>query len=82
MDNNELALFNLEKSYLKDSSNIETKKELALCYHKKNDYINALKYYDFALKSEPNNYELLANKALTLHAMNNYVSAIEIYKKV
>ena len=80
MDNNELALFNFEKSYSKDSSNAETKKELALCYHKKLDYVNALKYYDMALKSEPDNLELLANKALTLHAMDNYVAAIEIYK--
>ncbi len=80
LDNNDLALFNLEKSYSKDSSNIETKKELALCYHKKLDYINALKYYDLALKAEPENYELIANKALTLHAMNNYVASIEIYK--
>ena len=67
-------------SYSKDPSNIDTKKELALCYHKKLDYINALKYYDLALKTEPENYELLANKALTLHAMNNYVASIEIYK--
>ncbi len=82
LDNNELALFNFEKSYSKDSSNVETKKELALCYHKKQDYVNALKYYDFALKTEPDNYELLANKALTLHAMDNYVAAIEIYKEL
>ena len=53
-----------------------------MCYHKKKDYVNALKYYDFALKSEPDNPELLANKALTLHAMGNYVSAIEIYKEL
>ena len=55
---------------------------MALCYHKKQDYVNALKYYDFALKTEPDNYELLANKALTLHAMDNYVAAIEIYKEL
>ena len=82
LDNNELALFNFEKSYSKDSSNIETKKELAYCYHKKKDYTNALKYYDFALKTEPENQELLANKALTLHAMNNYVAAIELYREL
>ena len=35
-----------------------------------------------ALKSEPDNYELLANKALTLHAMDNYMTAIEIYKNL
>ena len=80
--NNDLALFNFEKSYSKDSSNIETKKELAYSYHTKKDYTNALKFYDFALKSEPDNMELLANKALTLHAMNNYVSAIELYKEI
>ena len=82
IDNTDLALFNFEKSYSKDSSNIETKKELAYCYHKKQDYTNALKYYDFALKSEPDNPELIANKALTLHAMGNYVSAIELYKEL
>ena len=80
ISNNDLALFNFEKSYTIDSSNIVTKKELALCYHIKKDYINALKYYDFALKSEPDNIELIANKALTLHAMGNYVSAIDLYK--
>ena len=44
--------------------------------------MNALKYYNFALKSEPDNIELLANKALTLHAMNDYISAIELYKEL
>ncbi|WP_288730454.1 tetratricopeptide repeat protein, partial [uncultured Fusobacterium sp.] len=44
--------------------------------------VNALKFYDLALKSEPDNYELLANKALTLHAMDNYMTAIEIYKNL
>ena len=82
LGNNDLALFNFEKSYSKDSSNNETKKELALCYHTKKDYSNALKFYDFALKTEPENEDLLANKALTLHAMNNYVSAIELYKEL
>ena len=80
IDNNELALLNFEKSYSKDSTNNDTKKELAYCYHVKKDYANALKFYDFALKSEPQNKDLLANKALTLHAMHNYISAIEIYK--
>ena len=78
----ELALFNLEKSYTLDPSSNLTKKELALCYHSKKDYVNALKYYDYALKSEPENIELMANKALTLHAMDNYVSAIELYKEI
>lgn len=82
LDNIDLALLNFEKSYSKDSTNNETKKELAYAYHRKKDYVNALKYYDFALKSEKDNQELLANKALTLHAMNNYVSAIEIYKEL
>ena len=82
MGNNDLALFNFEKSYSKDSSNIDTKKELALCYHTKKDFVNALKFYDFALKSEPENEDLIANKALTLHAMNNYVAAIELYKEL
>ena len=81
-DNNDLALFNFEKSYSKDSSNVDTKKELAYSYHRKKDYINALKFYDFALKTEPENTDLLANKALTLHAMNNYVAAIELYKEL
>ena len=82
LGNNDLALFNLEKSYSKDSSIAETKKELAYCYHNKKDYTNALKFYNFALKTEPDNPELLANKALTLHAMNNYVAAIELYKEI
>ena len=82
LDNNELALFNFEKSYSKDSTSLETKKELAYCYHRKKDYVNALKYYDFALKTEPENMDLLANKALTLHAMNNYIAAIELYKEL
>jgi len=82
LDKQDLALLNFEKSYSKDSSNIETKKELAYCYHAKKDYNNALKYYNFALKTEPENQELLANKALTLHAMNNYVAAIELYKEL
>ena len=80
--NLDLALFNLEKAYSMDSSNQETKRELALCYHMKKDYVNALKFYDLALKSDPENIELLANKALTLHAMNNYVSAIELYRDI
>ena len=80
--NSDLAIFNLEKSYTLDSSNLQTKKELALCYHSKKDYTNALKYYDLALKTEPDNLELMANKALTLHAMDNYVSAIELYKEI
>ena len=82
LENNDLALFNFEKSYSKDSSNLETKKELAYCYHTKKDYVNALKFYDFALKIEPENEDLIANKALTLHAMNNYVTAIELYKEL
>ena len=82
LGNNDLALFNFEKSYSKDSSNNETKKELAFCYHTKKDYVNALKFYDFALKTEPENEDLMANKALTLHAMNNYVAAIELYKEL
>ncbi|MCQ2743940.1 MAG: tetratricopeptide repeat protein [bacterium] len=82
INNTDLAIFNLEKSYLYDSSNQQTKKELALCYHKKNDYNNALKYYDLALKTEPDDMGLLANKALTLHAINNYMAAIDIYKNI
>ncbi len=82
LGNNELALFNFEKSYSKDSSNPETKKELAFSYHTKKDYVNALKFYDFALKTEPENEDLIANKALTLHAMNNYIEAIELYKEL
>ena len=82
LGNTDLALFNFEKSYSKDSSNIETKKELAYCYHTKKDYVNALKFYNFALKIEPDNEDLMANKALTLHAMNNYVAAIELYKEL
>ena len=39
LNNNELALFNFEKSYSKDSSNNETKKELALCYHKNSSFL-------------------------------------------
>ena len=78
----ELALFNMEKAYSIDPSDVQTKKELALYYHQKQDYINALKFYNLALSSEPDNYELLANKALTLHAMNNYISAIELYKQL
>ncbi len=80
--NNDLALFNFEKSYSKDSSNLETKKELAYSYHSKKDYVNALKFYNFVLKVEPENEDIIANKALTLHAMNNYVTAIELYKEL
>ena len=78
----DLALFNIEKAYTLDSSDNDIKKELALCYHQKQDYINALKFYNMVLANNPDNYELLANKALTLHAMNNYVAAIDLYKQL
>lgn len=81
-NNKELALFNLEKSYSIDSSSVATQKELANCYHMSHDYVNALKFYNFALKIEPDNIELLANKALTLHAMDNYIAAIELYRDI
>ena len=82
LDDIDLALFNIEKAYTLDSSDNDIKKELALCYHQKQDYINALKFYNMALSNTPDNYELLANKALTLHAMNNYVAAIDLYKQL
>ena len=68
--------------YAKAPADVEIQKELAYCYHKKNDYKNALKFYDLALKNAPDDYDLKYNKALVLHADKSYLSAIELYKSL
>lgn len=76
----ELAIKNLLTALAKDNKDIEVKKELAYQYHKKNDYLTAIKYYDEVLKAEPSNYDVKANKALALHAIKHYDEAIKLYE--
>ena len=75
-------MLNYQKAYAKAPADVEIQKELAYCYHQKNDLKNALKFYDLALKTSPNDYDLRYNKALVLHADKSYSSAIEIYKNL
>ena len=76
----ELALLNLEKSYLKNPSCVETQKLLARFYHEKQEFAKAMKYYDLVLQTTPNDFDVKANKALVLHAQKNYPAAIDMYK--
>jgi len=48
----------------------------------KNDYPNALKYYDEVLVVDSGNYDVKANKALVLHATERYNDAIVVYKEL
>lgn len=76
----DLALLNLEKSYLKNPSCSETQKLLARYYHENKDYQKAMKFYDLALQTSPADFDMKANKALVLHAQKNYPAAIDMYK--
>lgn len=80
LNKNELALLNLEKSYLKDPANTETQKLLARYYHEEKDFQKALKYYDLVLQHSPEDFDAKANKALVLHAQKNFPTAIDMYK--
>lgn len=48
----------------------------------KHDYTNALKYYNEALLTKKDDYNLRFNKALVLHAMKNYNGAIAMYSEL
>ena len=78
MDN---TIANYEKALelQKDKRNVELVEDLAECYHLKHDYQNALKYYNEALATKSDDYNLKFNKALVLHAMKDYNGAIDIY---
>ena len=80
LEKRDLALLSLEKSYLKDPSNIETQKLLARYYHEEKDFSKALKFYDLVLQNAPSDFDARANKALVLHAQKNFPAAIDMYK--
>lgn len=75
------AILSYEKALelQKDKRDISLVKDLAQCYHLKEDYANALKYYNEVLASNPEDYDIRYNKAIVLHATNNYNDAIAIY---
>ena len=81
-ENDDLAIANFEKAYAIDSNDMDTVKDLAFCYHKKGDYVNAVKYYDVALKNDTDNYSLNYNRAIAIHAQDKYEEAIAAYEKV
>jgi tetratricopeptide (TPR) repeat protein len=66
----------------KDGSDISVKKDIALCYHNRKDYTNAIKYYDEILAAQPDDYTAKFNKALAYHALNKYEDAISLYKEL
>lgn len=63
----------------KDKRDITLVADLAECYHLKNDYPNALKYYDEVLAVRKDDYAIKFNKALVLHSMRNYNDAVAMY---
>lgn len=82
LDNVDLATDNFEKAYNLDSTDIDTIKDLAFCYHKKNELAKAVNFYNIALEKDSDNYSLNYNKAIALHAMEKYDDAIKTYEKV
>lgn len=78
------TIVNFEKALelQKDKRDITLVADLAECYHLKNDYPNALKYYDEVLASDKNNYDVKLNKALVLHSMSNYNDAVSLYEEL
>lgn len=81
-ENFDLAIENFEKAYNISSDDIDTLKDLAFCYHRKGDYVKAVRFYDEALVKDPENYSLNYNKAIALHAQEKLSDAIISYEKV
>jgi tetratricopeptide (TPR) repeat protein len=79
---NTIANYEKALELQKGSRNVDLVEDLAECYHLKHDYTNALKYYDEALVTKKDDYNLRFNKALVLHAMKDYSGAIAIYSEL
>ncbi|MFI3301437.1 MAG: tetratricopeptide repeat protein [Candidatus Gastranaerophilales bacterium] len=80
----DLAIENLEKALglQVGQDNLDLKKDLSACYHQKQDWEKALKYYDEILILTPNDYNVSYDKALALHALKKYNDAILIYSEL
>ncbi len=80
--NDTIASFEKALELQKDKRDITIVQDLAECYHVKNDYPNALKYYDEVLAVKKDDYGTKLNKALVLHAMNDYNGAVSMYDEL
>lgn len=78
------AITNFQKALKlqKDKRDLALVSDLAECYYLNKDYVNALKYYDEVLASNPDNYDVKYNKAVILHSMNKYGDAIALYNEL
>ena len=63
-------------------SQIDIKRNIALCYHNKKDYNNAIDYYNQILNIQPDDYNSKYNKALAYHALHRYQNAITLYQEL
>lgn len=79
---NTIANYEKALELQKDNRDADLVEDLAECYHLKHDYTNALKYYNEALLTKKDDYNLRFNKALVLHAMKNYNGAIAMYSEL
>jgi len=52
---------------------------IANCYYSKGDYINAVKYYDYVLENDSNNFEAIFGKAECYRKQKCYNAALEKY---
>lgn len=66
----------------KDSENIAAYYNLALYYHDKKDYTNALKYYTRVTELNPYNSECYFNRAASYAENNHYAEAAADYSNV
>ena len=79
---NTIANYEKALELQKDNRDADLVEDLAECYHLKHDYTNALKYYNEALLTKKDDYNLRFNKALVLHAMKDYNGAIAMYSEL
>ena len=82
LKNYNLAILNYEKAVALNVATVDTKKDLAACYHIQKDYAKAILYYDQVLAVDDKDYDVKLNKAIALHATHKYQDAINLYEEV
>jgi hypothetical protein len=53
--------------------------EIALAFHQRNEFANAVRHYEFALSKQPNDFQLLSNKGAALQKLRRFDEALASY---